>query len=102
MSATVQRVKRRTGKKVGTLTLSGGTTVSVTANHPFLSATTRTWVEAGDLSVGDRLLELRVGGKVGEVELVGKTAFDRDSEVYDLSIARLHDYFAAGVLVHNY
>lgn len=99
--STVERTKRRTDKRIGTLAFSDGTSVGVTPNHPFYSATARAWVEAGLLAVGDRVLALR-SGAVEEVELVDKTAFDRGSDVYDVTIARLHDYFAGGVLVHNY
>jgi hypothetical protein len=97
----VERTKRRSNKRVATLTFSSGASVDVTSNHPFFSAGVGRWVEAGRLATGDRVLELH-GDHLEEAVLVRKTAFDRAVEVYDLTIPKHHDYFAAGVLVHNY
>ena len=99
--ARVTRVKRRPGKPVGTLVFDDGTTVEATANHPFYSAGVRRWVEAGDLAPGDRVMKLDRGA-LREAKLVSKTPFARVADVFDLGVSRYHDFFAAGVLVHNY
>ena len=97
----VTRTKRRAGKRVGTLTFEDGRTVDVTGNHPFYVVRTGEWVEAARLEPGTVVLELR-NGAVAETRLVAKTEFAREAVVYDLTVTTHHDYFAAGVLVHNY
>jgi len=97
----VTRTKRRAGKRVGTLTFEDGRTVDVTGNHPFYVVRTGEWVEAARLEPGTVVLELR-NGAVAETRLVAKAEFAREAVVYDLTVTTHHDYFAAGVLVHNY
>jgi hypothetical protein len=99
--ALVERTKKRLNKPVGVLTFSDGASLTVTANHPFYSVTAGTWVTAGELATGEAVLELD-GEQVKEATLVSKTHFDQSVDVHDLTIAEQHDFFAAGVLVHNY
>jgi hypothetical protein len=97
--ATVVRVKRRDAKPVGTIVFSDGRTVGATSNHPFW--TSGGWIPAGRLHAGDAVLELSLGqARPARIDVV--SAFDRRATVYDLTVARTHDYFAGGLLVHNY
>jgi hypothetical protein len=99
--AHVDHAKRRPDKQVGTLAFDDGTSIEATANHPFYSVSTRGWVEAGQLAPGDRVTKLD-GGRLHEARLVSATPFDRVTDVFDLSVSPHHNFFAAGVLVHNY
>lgn len=99
--ARVERVKRRADKPVGTLAFDDGTSIEATANHPFYSVTARDWIEAGKLVPGDHVMKLD-GGRVHEARLVSVTPFERVTDVFDLGVSQHHNFFAAGVLVHNY
>ena len=61
----------------------------------------RRWVEAGDLAPGARVMKLDRGA-LREATLVSKTPFARVADVFDLTVSPHHDFFAGGVLVHNY
>jgi len=77
-----------------------GHVVVATANHPFWVAG-RGWVDAGDLEVGDRVLEAD-GGLEAVTGL--RTYVVSSATVHNLSVAGLHTYYVmAGepVLVHN-
>ncbi|MFO0551078.1 MAG: Hint domain-containing protein [Polyangiaceae bacterium] len=98
----VVRVKERTDMPVATLSLSDGTELRATAAHPFWVADAG-FVRAEELSVGDGLFGLVSGGAAAhELRIEAKSEFDERTTVYDLSVAGPHDYFAGGVLVHNY
>jgi hypothetical protein len=97
----VDRVKRRVDRPVGTLRFDDGTAIEATANHPFYSVAMAAFVEAGKLAPGDRVLRLDRGA-LREARLVAVTPFERVTDVFDLSVSPHHDFFAAGVLVHNY
>jgi intein/homing endonuclease len=88
-------------KPVGTLRFDDGSSVEATANHPFYSVAMAAFVPAGQLGPGDRVLRLD-RGMLREARLASVTAFERVTDVYDLSVSPHHDFFAAGVLVHNY
>jgi hypothetical protein len=100
VTSSVTRAKERTGN-VARLTLSNGATFAVTANHPFYSVAKERWITAGELAVGERLLVLD-HASTSEAVLVAKTDFDRAAKVYEITVGRTHDYFAAGTLAHNY
>ncbi|XVV07515.1 polymorphic toxin-type HINT domain-containing protein [Actinosynnema sp. CA-248983] len=85
-------------KQLDRLTVSDGTragTVTATAEHPFWTA--RGWVDAADIVAGDTLS--------GLATVTATAAEERDTEVYNLTVDRLHTYHVlAGdipVLVHN-
>lgn len=87
----------REHRPVAAIDLSNGQALRVTAEHPFF-VPAEGFVRAEQLSPGDELL-----GADGErVTVLATTAFEDDETVYDLSVAEPHDYFAGGVLVHNY
>jgi hypothetical protein len=74
-----------------------------TANHPFYA--NGQWVSAEDLSPGDSLVMLdRVDGTDPHVSsgIVSSLIVESERETtYNIEVAGVHDYFAAGVLVHN-
>jgi hypothetical protein len=85
---------------VGLLTLSDGTSLRVTANHPIYSPGDDRYRPAGELGAHDQVLSMHTGGAaVGEV-----AAYEADAAVdtvYNISVSGEHNYFAEGVLVHN-
>jgi hypothetical protein len=91
-------------KPLMSVSLSDGSNLSVTTNHPFHvdsgpGITTPTWVQAGDLKVGDRL-RTKSGKDVTVTALGYHTGY---AHVYTLTVANDHDFFVGhtGVLVHN-
>jgi hypothetical protein len=93
----VEHVTPRTKYDIGTVVLSNGTELRVTSEHPFFVRGLG-FVLARDLETGDRLLD--ADGSDVRVERID--SFDGEGEVYDVSVDGPHDYFAGGVLVHNY
>ncbi|MFO0617087.1 MAG: Hint domain-containing protein [Polyangiaceae bacterium] len=93
----VTHVKALERTNVGEIQLDTGVTLEVTADHPFFQRD-GSLVRASELEPGAELVG--VGG--GPVRVVSVSAFDRSGRVYDLSVDGPHDYFAGGVLVHNY
>jgi hypothetical protein len=92
-------------KPLMTVSLSDGSSLKVTTNHPFYvdsgpGITGPQWVQAGDLKVGDRL-RTEDGQDVTVTALRYHTGY---AHVYTLTVATDHDFFvgSAGVLVHNY
>ncbi len=69
----------------------------MTSEHPFFVKSVG-FVEARDLQTGDRL----VGSDGGDVRIERIEPFEDEAAVYDLTVDGPHDYFASGVLVHNY
>ncbi len=82
---------------IGSVRLGSGVTLEVTKDHPFFLSD-GSLVRAGELALGDELISAT--GDAVRVESVG--SFDQYGRVYDLSVDGPHDYFAGGVLVHNY
>jgi len=66
----------------------------VTPVHPIM--TTRGWVEAGNLVVGDVMVGIH-----GTVEIRTIQQGEVLPKVYNLEVEPNHTYFAGGVLVHN-
>jgi hypothetical protein len=86
------------------LYLSDGSTIKVTANHPFFvdagpGVERADWVDAGTLQVGDKLRT--ESGK--DVTILATDKHAGYAVVYTLTVANDHDYFvgSARVLVHN-
>ena len=86
------------------ISLSDGSGVTVTADHPFYvdASAVRTqagWVQAGDLRVGDRLRD--ASGR--DVSVTGVRYNVGRAVVYTLSVAKDHTFFVgpAQVLAHN-
>lgn len=80
---------------------TGSGSVVATAGHPFWSVSDAAWVDAGDLSVGDAVLE--ADGATSVVTAVSEAS--RQAVVHNLTVADLHTYFVvvgdAPTLVHN-
>ncbi|MDC3955308.1 Hint domain-containing protein [Polyangium jinanense] len=93
----VRRVAEREERPVATFRLSNGEELRVTAEHPIF-VVGRGYVHARALEIGDVLL----GENGAPVTLEARTDFDHRTTVYDLSVDGQHNYFAGGILVHNY
>ncbi|MGV3733797.1 MAG: polymorphic toxin-type HINT domain-containing protein [Microcella sp.] len=87
-------------KDLVTVSTASGSVVA-TAGHPFWSVSEAAWVDAGDLAVGDAVLE--ADGATSVVTAV--SAVSRQATVHNLTVADLHTYFVvvgdAPTLVHN-
>ncbi len=95
--AHVTHVKAIERDDVGEVVLSNGVTLRATKDHPFFLSD-GSLVKAGELGRGVALVS-RDGGAV---TVVSAGPFDQKARVFDLSVDGPHDYFAGGVLVHNY
>jgi PKD repeat protein len=69
--------------------------IKTTSNHPFYSD--GNWTEAGNLSVGDKILH--VDGLEHTIETIELS--DELATVYNFEVEGTHNYFAEGYLVHN-
>lgn len=80
---------------------TGSGSVVATAGHPFWGVSDAAWVDAGDLAVGDAVLQ--AGGATRVVTAVVEVS--RPAVVHNLTVADLHTYFVvvgdAPTLVHN-
>lgn len=82
------------------LSLSDGTKVDVTTNHPFYSPKHKQFKFLRDLKVGDKVLLYKDSFKEVAIESIVKQDFF-DVE-YNLHLKnKQHNYFANGILVHN-
>jgi hypothetical protein len=85
---------------VGLLTLSDGTSLRVTSNHPIYSPSDDRYRPAGELGAHDQVLSMHTGG----AEVAEIAAYEADAAVdtvYNISVSGEQNYFAEGVLVHN-
>jgi len=91
------------GQHAGTLALDQGRTLRVTPNHPVYEPETGAYVEAGSIARGERLLTLAPRGGATSAISAGFTADYQGlpETVFNLEVDGTHNYFAAGVLVHN-
>ena len=69
--------------------------IKTTSVHPFYSD--GNWIEAGDLSIGDKILH--VDGLVHTIKTIELS--DTQVTVYNFEVDGTHNYFAEGYLVHN-
>jgi hypothetical protein len=99
----VEKTKRRVAPRVETLVLAGGASVTATPNHPFYSSRARTWVELGKLLPDDSVMVLD-GSTLATRALASAPTTNAEGSyvVYDLTVSPHRNYFAAGMLVHNY
>lgn len=67
----------------------------VTATHPFRVGSK--WVDAGQLRVGDTLVNRAGKGEV----VLSKRLIQKGVRVYNVEVAGDHTFFANGLLVHN-
>jgi hypothetical protein len=70
-------------------------TIKTTSVHPFYSD--GNWIEAGDLSIGDKILY--IDGLEHTIETIEFS--DKLTTVYNFEVDGTHNYFAEGYLVHN-
>jgi hypothetical protein len=75
----------------------GDVSLQVTGEHPFWVEGLQDYVPVRDLSVGDVVKLL--GGDSGTVRDIQQ--FQSSQPVYNITVDGQHNYFAAGVLVHN-
>lgn len=102
----VGRVKSRVAEALLAMRFTGGHRFDITPNHPVFFVDEGEFRPAESLRVGDRVLALD-GGTTGSLgtKAVSVESITRRREattVYNIGVERPHDYFAAGVLVHNY
>ncbi|HEY0882729.1 MAG TPA: Hint domain-containing protein [Archangium sp.] len=79
-------------------------TLRCTTDHPLYDPVAKDWAAAGDWVLGKRTALLRVeeDQQPRVVEVTSRLVADGVSEVFDLSVEHeLHNFVAAGVLVHN-
>lgn len=69
--------------------------IKTTSNHPFYS--NGDWVDAGELSVGDKILH--VDGLEHTIESIEN--YDDTIDVYNIEVDGNHNYYAENYLVHN-
>jgi intein/homing endonuclease len=96
------------------VTFTNGTSLSVTPEHPFYLPEKGAFVDAGELRPGDVVLELRAASASRSLAQIARPletkpvrvasiAFGDDTAVvYNFSVDRYVNYFAEGILVHNY
>jgi hypothetical protein len=83
------------------LVIVNGTLVT-TPEHPFF--VDGNWVNAGDLAVGDALITASAAQASPMIVPASVHSLEARSDrtnTYNFTVARYHDYFAGGVLVHN-
>jgi hypothetical protein len=104
----VERTKQRVAPRVDTI-VAGGAAVTATPNHPFFSVRARTWVELGALGRDDAVMVLdgtRLAARALDAPVAaptgGATGGGHAFVVHDITVSPHRNYFAGGVLVHNY
>lgn len=87
----------------GTLTLSDGTSLGITSDHPVYVETVGAWVPVGSLKPGDRVSLYRPNSKSVEIAEVSGFLLNLPVQVtYNLKVRHYENSFAAGVLAHFY
>ncbi|MFW2388215.1 MAG: Hint domain-containing protein [Polyangiales bacterium] len=100
VAATISRTFVHRNALVRDLRLAGGVTLRVTDEHPFYVPGEGRYVPASELSAGVELASLEAAS-LSETPLVSSSEARRRTTVYNIEVAGVHNYFAAGVLVHN-
>ena len=94
----VERTKRRLTTTLVTIATADGPSVVTTPNHPFFVPKTGAFVEAEKLAIGDGLF--RTTGRAEVKTIDERTA--SPTIVVDITVSPHRNYFASGLLVHNY
>jgi hypothetical protein len=80
----------------------GQYTIHTTSNHPIWSPTTHTWINAGELTVGEPLL---TADATAATAAGGTTPSDAQGWMWDLTVHSDHDFYIVAdgtpILVHN-
>ncbi|AJQ96673.1 choice-of-anchor A family protein [Gynuella sunshinyii] len=86
-------------KEIVNITLDSGEVIEATAGHPFYVPGLHDWVNAGELTLEQSLMDLD-GENVTILKLVQTT---EKTKVYNLTVANDHTYYVGeyGVLAHN-
>jgi hypothetical protein len=71
-------------------------TLTCTAEHPIWSENRQDYVPAGDLLSGELVRDVN-----GDQLVVGATFYTLGAETFNFEVVGYHNYFAAGILVHN-
>lgn len=100
IAAPISRTFVHRNALVRDLRLAGGSTLRVTDEHPFYVPGEGRYVPASELSVGVELASLDAGS-LSETPVGSLSEQRRRTTVYNIEVAGFHNYFAAGVLVHN-
>jgi hypothetical protein len=88
-------------QRVGSLLLSDGRVMRVTANHPIYLPDQQRYAAAGELAGDERLLALSGSAQTSSLIAGAFQASTAAATVYNITVAGEHNYFAEGVLVHN-
>ncbi|GLZ78406.1 hypothetical protein Afil01_32130 [Actinorhabdospora filicis] len=80
---------------------AAGQSFTVTPEHPIWEASTRTWTLAGDLQIGDRLLQ--EDGATPVITAIHRLEPSTPFTVYNFTVDGTHNYYATtlNTLVHN-
>lgn len=87
-------------KPLGLLHSASGT-LRVTANHPIYDVRLQTFVPAGTSNGPFQSLELASNWTTARTTIEGFEPLAEPENVYNLTVAEVHTYFANGILVHN-
>ena len=103
----VDDVMKRNVDEINHLTLSNGTILSVTRDHPFYLPDVDEWVPVAQLKVGDRLARIRDDFNLDDTISVAKIEIVRsqagaDKIVYNFKVREYMTSFASDILVHFY
>lgn len=101
LTSKVEATRITHGRRVMRLTLANGTVLGVTARHPFYLPRRRLWVRATELRPGVTLM-IYSGPAASTTTVSSLRWLDQPATVYNLSVSGPQNYFAGGVLVHNY
>lgn len=101
--APVVRTFRHEGNRTGELALSSGETLRVTTDHPVFMPDQAAYGAADRVTSGSRLIQLGAAREVrsGIAEGFFLDATAPTEVVFNIEVAVHHNFFAAGVLVHN-
>lgn len=85
-------------------TLDNGTTIEATPDHPFFDASNQIWVRASEIENGTLLQQVADEGDAqsSNVKVLNRQFTQKKQTVYNLEVDGHHNYFANGILVHNY
>lgn len=100
VAAPISRTYVHRNALVRDLRLAGGVTLRVTDEHPFFVPGEQRYLPASELSVGVELASLEATS-LSETPVVSSSEQRGRTTVYNIEVAGFHNYFAAGVLVHN-
>jgi len=95
----VHLIQKEGQKDLVDIELVTGEFITTTAGHPFLVPQTREWVNAGELTTGQLLLDFTGS----PLSIANVTAYSKQARVYNLTVNNYHTYYVGvgGLLNHN-